>query len=189
MATTTAVVTGANRGIGFEVCRQLARMSMHVILTGRTTADVTVAAQELRATGLNIDGGVMDVASEASVASCQPQRRGRRWASSRPGSLRATASSPSERHRAANPRARTSERKSLPYPSLASNHAAWNALFNGLGPRRHAEADADLAVGHLASRTGVLALVANRMLPLLEEAGVVHDPRLNGLAGCQRRSA
>jgi len=29
------VVTGANRGIGFEVCRQLAGRGIHVILTSR----------------------------------------------------------------------------------------------------------------------------------------------------------
>jgi NAD(P)-dependent dehydrogenase (short-subunit alcohol dehydrogenase family) len=38
---------------------------MHVILTGRTGADVTGAAA-----GLNVDGEVLDVASEASVAAC-----------------------------------------------------------------------------------------------------------------------
>jgi NAD(P)-dependent dehydrogenase (short-subunit alcohol dehydrogenase family) len=70
-----ALVTGANRGIGLEVCRQLARIGMHVILTGRARADVTSAAQDLRTTGLNVDGEVMDVAVEASVTACAARLR------------------------------------------------------------------------------------------------------------------
>lgn len=36
--TRIAVVTGANRGIGFETCRQLAGPDCHVILTSRDEA-------------------------------------------------------------------------------------------------------------------------------------------------------
>jgi NAD(P)-dependent dehydrogenase (short-subunit alcohol dehydrogenase family) len=42
-----AVVTGANRGIGFEICRQLARQGVHVILTSRNEAKGTTACRKL----------------------------------------------------------------------------------------------------------------------------------------------
>ncbi len=66
----TALVTGANRGIGLEVCRQLARHGIEVILTGRDADRVAAAAGELRKRGLQVAGEVLDVASEASVVDC-----------------------------------------------------------------------------------------------------------------------
>ena len=33
-----AIVTGGNRGIGFEICRQLAQQAVHVVLTSRDAA-------------------------------------------------------------------------------------------------------------------------------------------------------
>ncbi len=51
-----------------------------------------------------------------------------------------------------------------------------------LGPRGDAEADADLTVGDLPCRARVLALHADGVTALLEEAGVVDDPGLDGLA-------
>src|SRR5262249_16763321 len=46
-----ALVTGANRGIGREVCRQLARKGLRVILTARDRAKAATAAAGLRSAG------------------------------------------------------------------------------------------------------------------------------------------
>jgi NAD(P)-dependent dehydrogenase (short-subunit alcohol dehydrogenase family) len=63
-----AVVTGANRGIGLEICRQLAKSGgLRVVLTARDAARGEAAARELRAEGLDIDFHVLDVTDGQSV--------------------------------------------------------------------------------------------------------------------------
>jgi NAD(P)-dependent dehydrogenase (short-subunit alcohol dehydrogenase family) len=76
----TALVTGANRGIGFEVCRSLGRRGIDVILTGRDAGSVAAAVGELRSDGIHVVGEVLDVGSEASVIDCAArlQRQDRR---------------------------------------------------------------------------------------------------------------
>jgi NAD(P)-dependent dehydrogenase (short-subunit alcohol dehydrogenase family) len=61
----TALVTGGNRGIGREVCRQLISLGMKVVLTARDPEDGRKAADEL---GCLFEP--LDVASDASVAAC-----------------------------------------------------------------------------------------------------------------------
>jgi NAD(P)-dependent dehydrogenase (short-subunit alcohol dehydrogenase family) len=63
-----AVVTGANRGIGFEICRQLGRRGgIRVFLTARNEAKGNAAAQKLRGEGLDVEFHPLDVTSEQSV--------------------------------------------------------------------------------------------------------------------------
>jgi NAD(P)-dependent dehydrogenase (short-subunit alcohol dehydrogenase family) len=63
-----AVVTGANRGIGFEICRQLGRRgSVHVVLTARNEKEGKAAAQRLRDEGLDVESHALDVTSERSI--------------------------------------------------------------------------------------------------------------------------
>src|SRR3954453_18275296 len=63
-----AVVTGGNRGIGFEVCRQLARTGLRVVLTGRDRPRAERAAEALRGEGLEVVAQPLDVTDEASVS-------------------------------------------------------------------------------------------------------------------------
>ncbi len=61
-----AVVTGANRGLGFEACRQLAKKDIKVILTSRDEAKGKAAAEKLQAEGLDVISYPLDVTSAES---------------------------------------------------------------------------------------------------------------------------
>ena len=59
----TALVTGGNRGIGFEACRQLAKARMKVVLAARDPQRGGEAAQKLRGEGLDVMFERLDVAN------------------------------------------------------------------------------------------------------------------------------
>ena len=63
-----ALVTGANRGIGLEICRQLAQQSYRVILTSRSEEKGRAAAQQLERERWSVDTHPLDVTDLASVA-------------------------------------------------------------------------------------------------------------------------
>src|SRR5256885_5319652 len=62
-----ALVTGGNRGIGLEVCRQLAQQGYLVLLTARDAAKAKAAAQKLSDAG-QVAPVVLDVADASSIA-------------------------------------------------------------------------------------------------------------------------
>ncbi|HEX3598202.1 MAG TPA: SDR family NAD(P)-dependent oxidoreductase [Polyangiaceae bacterium] len=64
----TALVTGANRGLGLEVCRELARAGMMVIATSRREAEGRDAVAVLRRERLDVVHESCDVADDGSVA-------------------------------------------------------------------------------------------------------------------------
>ncbi|KAL6839927.1 hypothetical protein ACP4OV_029737 [Aristida adscensionis] len=67
-ARAVAVVTGANRGIGFEAARQLALHGLHVVLTSRDAARGQAAAERVRELGAaSVESRQLDVADAASV--------------------------------------------------------------------------------------------------------------------------
>jgi NAD(P)-dependent dehydrogenase (short-subunit alcohol dehydrogenase family) len=61
----TALVTGGNRGIGLEVCRQLAAAGHRVLLTSRDPARATAAADRL-----GVRAEQLDVTDPDSVTAC-----------------------------------------------------------------------------------------------------------------------
>ncbi|HEX8440661.1 SDR family oxidoreductase [Archangium sp.] len=66
--TGTALVTGGNRGLGLEVCRQLGRLGMKVLLAARDIAAGAEATSALHAEGLEVTFEPLDVTSQESIA-------------------------------------------------------------------------------------------------------------------------
>lgn len=61
-----AVVTGANRGLGFEASRQLAKKGFRVIITSRDEEKGKPAAEKLQSEGLDVTYHSLDVTSDES---------------------------------------------------------------------------------------------------------------------------
>ena len=70
---TTALVTGANKGIGYEIAAGLARRGFRVGVGARDTARREEAVEKLRADGLDVFGVALDVTDDASVAAAAAQ--------------------------------------------------------------------------------------------------------------------
>ena len=65
----TALVTGANKGIGFEIARQLGRQGIIVLVGARSAERGKEAARKLREDGVEAREIVIDVTDEASIRS------------------------------------------------------------------------------------------------------------------------
>lgn len=63
-----ALVTGANRSLGFETCRHLAQSGFHVLLTSRDRQLGEEATGTLRAEGLDVTHHLLDVTHPEQVA-------------------------------------------------------------------------------------------------------------------------
>lgn len=68
-AETIAVVTGANRGIGFEIARQLVTHGLTVILTSRDTTAGEEATKALQEGGLKVISHQLDILEHESIDS------------------------------------------------------------------------------------------------------------------------
>jgi NAD(P)-dependent dehydrogenase (short-subunit alcohol dehydrogenase family) len=72
---TISLVTGGNRGIGREICRQLAKRGHVALLTARSAAAATAAAREIGAEPLQLD--VIDAGSVARAVRWVGERFGK----------------------------------------------------------------------------------------------------------------
>lgn len=69
----TILVTGSNKGIGFEIARQCAVQGHRVIISGRDAARLAAAQKKLADAGLHVHTLKMDVSDEESIASAAAQ--------------------------------------------------------------------------------------------------------------------
>jgi NAD(P)-dependent dehydrogenase (short-subunit alcohol dehydrogenase family) len=65
--TQTALVTGANKGIGLDTARHLAQRGIHLLVGARDRNKSEAAVAELRSEGLSAEAIVIDVISEESI--------------------------------------------------------------------------------------------------------------------------
>ena len=65
----TALVTGANRGLGLEISKQLGEKGLHVILGCRTFEKAQATAASLEQRGLSVEPLEIDVSNPASIQS------------------------------------------------------------------------------------------------------------------------
>jgi NAD(P)-dependent dehydrogenase (short-subunit alcohol dehydrogenase family) len=62
-----ALITGANKGIGFETARQLGKQGVNILLGARDEKKGKAAAEELRKEGIAAHGMVIDVNDNESI--------------------------------------------------------------------------------------------------------------------------
>jgi NAD(P)-dependent dehydrogenase (short-subunit alcohol dehydrogenase family) len=62
-----AVVTGGNRGIGLEICRELAALGIEVVLTARDAGKGAAACEQLRGANAKVRFRRLDVSDPASI--------------------------------------------------------------------------------------------------------------------------
>lgn len=63
-----ALVTGANKGIGYAIAQQLAKAGVHVILGVRDAQRAQIALDSLSARGLNVSTVAIDITDQASIS-------------------------------------------------------------------------------------------------------------------------
>jgi NAD(P)-dependent dehydrogenase (short-subunit alcohol dehydrogenase family) len=68
-----ALVTGANRGLGFETCRQLAQSGLTVIMGSRDFTKGKAAAKQLIETGLDVIVYELDVSDQSHMGRISDQ--------------------------------------------------------------------------------------------------------------------
>lgn len=65
----TALITGANKGIGFEIARQLGKRGFQVVIAGRNEAALQTALEQLLREHVSATALLMDVSREDNIQS------------------------------------------------------------------------------------------------------------------------
>ena len=73
----TVLVTGGNKGIGLEICRQLSQTGYHVILSARSQERGEAAIAALARERLKVEFLLLDTADETSIATAAAELRSR----------------------------------------------------------------------------------------------------------------
>jgi len=76
-STQTILVTGGNKGIGYEICRQLARLGHRVILSARSAERGGKAVAALAKENLKVEFLLLDTGDEASIGQAAGELGGR----------------------------------------------------------------------------------------------------------------
>ena len=63
----TILITGSNKGIGFETARQLAKLGHHVILSARNELRLKQVVEKLKTEQLIVEDLLMDISDEQSI--------------------------------------------------------------------------------------------------------------------------
>jgi NAD(P)-dependent dehydrogenase (short-subunit alcohol dehydrogenase family) len=74
----TIFITGANKGIGFEIARQLLEKGHRVIISGRDEARIREALGRLQKENHSVEAVVMDVSKEESIKAAAATLAGRK---------------------------------------------------------------------------------------------------------------
>ena len=83
-----AVITGANKGIGFSLVKRLAQLGLTVVLTSRDAVKGQQAVESLRSQNLHVEYSQLDISNLQSISSFVL------WLSNKFGGLDILVSSP-----------------------------------------------------------------------------------------------
>jgi len=62
-----ALITGANKGIGFEIARQLGKKGFYIILSGRDEEKIYHASENIHKQGISVEPLIMDISDKSSI--------------------------------------------------------------------------------------------------------------------------
>jgi NAD(P)-dependent dehydrogenase (short-subunit alcohol dehydrogenase family) len=71
--TKVILITGSNKGIGYEIARQCGKLGFHVVLSGRDETRLRSALEKLHEEKISADSLLMDVSSPQSIENAAEQ--------------------------------------------------------------------------------------------------------------------
>lgn len=71
------LITGSNKGIGYEMARQLGQRGFHVIISGRDNTKLAEALEKLKSEISSVDMLFMDIANDSSIKNAATELAGK----------------------------------------------------------------------------------------------------------------